>query len=139
MFSYLFKFFCNYIRIKYYGKLSKQLIFNNSALFDTEQSLSMAAEEMKDKEQTSSRLERNKDRHGDTDKPFMGSCKQKQTIIEITDSALETSWRKLFSVFVEHLPDLKNANGMQTIPYLQVCHSIQLLSLLLGNISATLF
>ncbi len=47
-------------------------------------------------------------------------AKQNQTVIEITDSALQACWQKLFTIFVDHLPDLQNVSGMQAIPYLQV-------------------
>eukprot|EP00795_Rhopilema_esculentum_P010771 gene10771-19563_t len=41
-------------------------------------------------------------------------------VVEITDVALEASWSKIFNLFIDRLQDLKTADGVQAIPFLQV-------------------
>ena len=45
---------------------------------------------------------------------------KEKKVVEITDTALEASWSKIFNFFIENLQELKSVNGIQAIPYLQV-------------------
>eukprot|EP00794_Sanderia_malayensis_P006454 gene6454-7186_t len=84
-------------------------------------SLSVTAEEVDTfKEDQDSPREKSNEATTSNDDKQSSIAKQKQTVIEITDSALQACWQKLFSVFVDHLPDIRNVHGVQAIPYLQV-------------------